>query len=232
MTAATQSVDNARKDGILTSHPVAASTKIFKGIPVFLDASATNVAMTPDGAVNTLANGDIFVGISADLADNSDGAASAINVQTYTQGLFKLTFSDTLTQADVGKKVFVNNTTDDSVVSVSTSAGNPECVIGIIAQIESSSVAYVRIDDAIGNKADSLPGDAAALFETVSVTVATGQTSGTGTVTAGSTPIAAIPTSNQDQFIDNVAVSSTTVTVTLAAAATADNVFKVTLLKA
>ncbi len=69
-------------------------------------------------------------------------------------------------------------------------------------------------------------------YEVVEVTVSLGETTGTGTVTAGSVILGCYPTSNQDQFIDSVVVSETTVTVTLAGAATADNVFNVVLLKA
>lgn len=69
-------------------------------------------------------------------------------------------------------------------------------------------------------------------YEVVAVTVTASGTTGTGTVTAGSIILGCYPTSNQDQFIDSVVVSETTVTVTLAAAATADNVFNVVLLKA
>lgn len=230
MTAATQALDNARKEWILGSQPVETLTKIFKGIPVFLKA-ATKLAFTPDGAVNTLANDDIFAGIAADLADNSTGAASAIVVQVYKKGEFKLTFSDTLTQADVGKKVFVNNTTDDSVVSITSSAGNPECAIGTITQIESASTAFVKIDDYINRVADSVAG-ASDLIGTVAVTVLATATTGTGTVPAGARVIGIIPTGNQDQLIDNVAVATTVCTVTLAAAATADNTFLVSYLKA
>lgn len=69
-------------------------------------------------------------------------------------------------------------------------------------------------------------------YEVVKVTVSATKTKGTGTVTAGSIILGCYPTSNQDQFIDSIAVSDTTVTVTLAGAATADNVFNVVLLKA
>ena len=69
-------------------------------------------------------------------------------------------------------------------------------------------------------------------YEVVEVTVATGQTTGTGTVTAGSIILGYYPISNQDQFVDSIAVSETTLTITLAVAATADNKFKVVLLKA
>ena len=69
-------------------------------------------------------------------------------------------------------------------------------------------------------------------YEVVEVTVSANETTGTATVTAGSVILGCYPKSNQDQFIDSVAVADTTVTVTLAASATADNVFNVVLLKA
>jgi hypothetical protein len=68
-------------------------------------------------------------------------------------------------------------------------------------------------------------------YEVVEVTVSTGQTSGTATVTEDAEILGYYPTGNQDQFVDNIAVSTTTLTLTLAAAATADNTYKVTLIK-
>ena len=67
--------------------------------------------------------------------------------------------------------------------------------------------------------------------ETVAVTVSAGASSGTGTCTSGSIIIGWRPTGNIDQFVDSIAVSGTTVTVTLGANATADNTFSVILLK-
>ena len=69
-------------------------------------------------------------------------------------------------------------------------------------------------------------------YEVVSVTVVAAATSGTATVTDGSIILGYYPTGNQDQFVDNIAIASTTLTITLAAAATADNTFNVILLKA
>jgi len=68
-------------------------------------------------------------------------------------------------------------------------------------------------------------------YEVASVTVAAAATSGTATVTAGSIILGYYPIGNQDQFVDNIAIASTTLTITLAAAATADNTFNVILLK-
>jgi hypothetical protein len=67
-------------------------------------------------------------------------------------------------------------------------------------------------------------------IKTVAVTVAIGETAGTATVAAGSVIMGIYPTSNQDQLIDSVVIATTTLTVTLAAAATAENVFAVSIL--
>lgn len=66
---------------------------------------------------------------------------------------------------------------------------------------------------------------------TEDVTVTAGQTTGTATVVSGSKILGFYPAGNQDQHVDNIAISSTTLTVTLAAAATANNTFKVNVLE-
>jgi hypothetical protein len=66
---------------------------------------------------------------------------------------------------------------------------------------------------------------------TKTVTVLAGQTSGTAAVTSGSTVLGCYPAGNQDEFVDNVATSGTTLTVTLAAAATANNVIAVNVVE-
>ncbi|MGW5074064.1 hypothetical protein [Rhodococcus sp. NPDC004095] len=72
---------------------------------------------------------------------------------------------------------------------------------------------------------------ATAKIVTKDVTVNASSTSGTATVVAGSKVLGFYPAGNQDQHIDNVAIASTTLTVTLAAAATANNLFKVNVLE-
>lgn len=66
---------------------------------------------------------------------------------------------------------------------------------------------------------------------TKTVTITAGNPSGTATVVASSIILGAYPAGNQDQFIDNVAIATTTLTVTLAANATANNVIKVVVLE-
>ena len=67
-------------------------------------------------------------------------------------------------------------------------------------------------------------------IESADVTVAAAATTGTATVRAGSTILGFVPTA-QDQMIESIAISGTTLTVTLASAATADNTFVVQLIK-
>ena len=68
-------------------------------------------------------------------------------------------------------------------------------------------------------------------YETATVTVSAGNPTGTDSVTASSIIVGWYPTGNMDQFVDNISISGTTLTVTLAAQATADNTFTVVLLK-
>lgn len=68
-------------------------------------------------------------------------------------------------------------------------------------------------------------------IEELDVTVTEGGTTGTAICTAGATIIGCYPASNQDQFVGSVAIADTTLTVTLTASATADNMFKVVCVK-
>jgi len=72
-------------------------------------------------------------------------------------------------------------------------------------------------------------------YKVVAVTVAAGATSGSSAADSelvGGEIVGFYPTGNQDQFVDNVALGANgSVTITLAAAATADNTFNVVVLK-
>lgn len=247
MTARTESVETSRKEWVAQAIPMIADEIIYKGSTVMIDASS-GLAQTNDGTAITLDAGDIFAGIAMETANSTDFAAGAVDVKVYRSGSFLLTFSDTLTQADVGSKVYVNNTTDDSVVTVTSDETTVQVTIWEIVEFVSASTAYVSIDKYVGyvgkigtlsdNAVDTNDITAAAVtkskisYEIKTVTVTTGQTSGTATVVTGWEVVWIISATNQDQFVDNVAISGTTLTVTLAAAATADNVFKVFVLKA
>lgn len=152
MTARTQEQENARKEGELQHYPMAVD-KVYKGSPVFVTASG-RLAFTNDGTTNTLAVGDRYVGIAAETIDNSDD--EDLYVRVYRKGSFKMKFSDTLTQANVGDEVFVNNTTDDAVVTVTNDAAAPGVVIGRIVEFVDADEAYVAIENHVdGYVADS-----------------------------------------------------------------------------
>lgn len=99
----------------------------------------------------------------------------------------------------------------------------------VITQIEPGQLAEGVVSE--GYIADNAVGADKLNYTIKAVTVTAGQTSGTATVTAGSVILGYYPTSNQDQFVDSIVISSTTLTVTLAAAATANNVFAVVVLE-
>lgn len=153
-----------------------------------------------------LAEGSIYIG-------NSSGVTSELSVKTD------------------GGILLGNGTT----AAVKTLSGDVTMTNAGAVTIGAKKVTTAKIDD--GAVTTTQLGTAAVTaqklsYEVVEVTVATGQTTGTGTVTAGSIILGYYPISNQDQFVDSIAVSETTLTITLAVAATADNKFKVVLLKA
>jgi hypothetical protein len=153
-----------------------------------------------------LAEGSIYIG-------NSSGVTSELSVKT-----------------DGG--ILIGNGT---TAAVKTLSGDVTLTKDGVTSIGDKKVVTAKIDDGavtttqLGTAAVTAP---KLSYEVVEVTVAANQTTGTGTVTAGSIILGYYPISNQDQFVDSIAVSETTLTITLAAAATADNKFKVVLLKA
>lgn len=129
------SVLQSKTTGGIQSYPVAGSTHIYKGALCMLKA---------DGylAKCTATANSWFAGIAVDESDNSASSTDgATTVAVYRKGRFLLGFSDTLTQADVGSKVYA---TDDNVVTV-TSASNKQKV-GVIVEFVSASQAWVEID--------------------------------------------------------------------------------------
>ena len=109
--------------------------------------------------------------------------------------------------------------------------GGPTDIKGRI--VAPSTVNSVLAANAVTNAsmADDAIKQAELDYEQVSVTVSAGGATGTATVTSGSIIIGWRATGNQDQFVDNIAVSGTVLTITLAGNAVADNTFQVTLLK-
>lgn len=180
------------------------------GFSVLNDGVKTEV-IAQDGTIKgeikeALAQGSIYIGNYSDIT-------SELSVKT-----------------DGG--ILIGNGT---TAEVKTLSGDVTLTKDGVTSIGAKKVVTAKIDDGavtttqLGTAAVTAP---KLSYEVVEVTVAANQATGTGTVTAGSIILGYYPISNQDQFVDSIAVSETTLTITLAEAATADNKFKVVLLKA
>lgn len=101
MAAVTTDQNTQKRLGGYLDTPVAAATKIPAGVLVAQDATGYAVNAT-DAAART------FLGVSTVMADNTDGAAGAIDVHT-EEGIFgPFAMAAALTVADVGKVAYVS----------------------------------------------------------------------------------------------------------------------------
>lgn len=218
MSALTADRNTLRRDGKQYSYPVAASTKIFAGSMVALNSSGYAVPAADTSGLRV-------VGRAAAQADNSSGAAAAINVEV-EEGVFLFTASGA-TIADVGKVALV---TDDQTLSLVDTTN--DIVAGVVVDFKSSTELWVYIGPSKIGKVTKL----GLSYKSVAVTVALGAASGASAADADLEDGAIVgyyPTGNQDQHVDNVALGADgAVTITLAANATADNTFNVVVLRA
>jgi len=121
-----------RQDGARRSYPVAASTNIYEGTLVFINASGY-----ADDDTATGVNG--FAGIAVAQADNSSGSAGDKWVEVYTEGDFELTGTG-FAQTDVGMPIYA----DDNYACV-LSLGSTSVRIGKIVRYVSSTKHIVSI---------------------------------------------------------------------------------------
>jgi hypothetical protein len=206
-------------------------------------------------ATYTLARPDVFpngtsVGAYANDNPNPNGSpqGTAVNSQTMTAGTLTftgLTEGETYLAAAEVNSVWKNlSFTVDTATTALASDDNVE-VTGdweFSGEVTlSGTVVGTDIIDATAIEAGAVGqsevaadavGDSELKLTLEDVTVLAGAATGTATVVAGDKIIGIYPVSNQDQHIDSVAISGTTLTVTLAANATADNVFKVAVINA
>ena len=126
MAALTADRNTVRREIEVRSEPVKASTKIYGGSIVMLDASGWAVPAT--AAVSL-----IPAGIATGQADNSAGANGDKNVECRF-GAFKLGNGDTITKADIGKLAFAF---DDQTVKKAAAGLSP---IGTIVDVDSDGV--------------------------------------------------------------------------------------------
>ena len=113
--------------------PVAASTKIYQGGLVCLDANGRCIVPPTSGGV-----GKFCIGRSEVLADNSSGAAGAISA-TVRSGAFKWANSlsgDAITQAHLGWTVYA---VDDQTVAL-TDGNGTRAIAGKVCQVDTDGV--------------------------------------------------------------------------------------------
>jgi len=126
MAALTADRNTKWRSGVTFQFPVAAATKIFAGSLVGINASNVAVPMTASTALKS-------VGLAQELADNSAGAASAINVKV-TRGLALLANGETIVLSDIGATAYAND--DQTVYTTATGRS----AIGIIRDVTSEGV--------------------------------------------------------------------------------------------
>lgn len=111
--------------------PVIASDIIYEGAAVGVVAAS--------GHARPLAAGDLFAGFAVAKADNSSGAAAAINVEVEKTGQVQLSVSGAVI-TDVGQPVYA--TDDDTFVFLPTGG----VFIGFVKRFVSSGVVVVEYD--------------------------------------------------------------------------------------
>ena len=131
MTTLAASKPRAFEIGDRNHFPVIASDIIYQGAAVGLVPST--------GHARPLAAGDKFVGFAVTDADNSAGAAAAINVEVATEGEVQLAVSGAVI-TDVGSPVYA---TDDDTFVFSPVSG---VFIGFVKRFVSSGIVVVSFD--------------------------------------------------------------------------------------
>lgn len=137
MTALAENTSRTRQvDTNIRAYPVGAAEHIYAGSYVGID---------PAGYLKTFEPCDMFVGISYEEFDNSDGAAGAANpgngetrCRVHVEGDFELTLAS-IAKTDRGKPVYA---TDDNALSLT---GHPDAFVGTILHYESSTTGVIRL---------------------------------------------------------------------------------------
>jgi len=133
MTAVTEDQKNVMRAGQLRSYPVAASTIIYLGTHVCLNASGYLVS-----AADT--SGYRYAGKSAEYVDNSDGSDGDLYAEVYVSGEFESDMESALSVDDVGKRVYVK---DNNTLGLSSDVTN-HVFAGFVAEVNSAED-WIRI---------------------------------------------------------------------------------------
>lgn len=131
MTTLAANKPRAYEGGSRNEYPVIASDIIYEGAAVgIVDAS---------GHAQPLANPNRFAGFAEATADNSSGAAAAINVRVIESGKIQLTISGALI-TDVGQPIYA---TDDDTFSFSPVSG---VFVGFVHRYVTTDTVIVSFD--------------------------------------------------------------------------------------
>ena len=125
-----------RRDGEFNSRDVAASTEIFAGSLVVLDASG-------NAAPGSAATGLVADGRAEEHVDNSSGSAGDKQV-TVRKGVFRFANSagaDEITKAHIGDDCYI---VDDETVEIADDTGS-RSVAGTVVDVDAAGV-WVRFD--------------------------------------------------------------------------------------
>lgn len=131
MVALTKDRNTKRRDGVQFNDPVAASTRIYAGSLVCLNAAGFAVPGSTSATLKAR-------GRAEEQVDNRDGAAGAMRIET-RRGVFPFansTAADEITRADIGATAYI---VDDQTVA-KTSATNTRSVAGVIRDVDSDGV--------------------------------------------------------------------------------------------
>jgi hypothetical protein len=129
MTALTENRYTKHRDGIISAHPVKASTAIYKGSLVCADS--TGYAVPGDDAA-----GLTLLGVAIEAANNASGANGDVSVRVQAAGVFSFAKSGTIAQADLGSALYV---VDDQTVGLSAAVSN-NIAAGRLESLDGSSV--------------------------------------------------------------------------------------------
>jgi hypothetical protein len=132
MTTLAANKPRAYEQGNRNDLPVVASDIIYEGAAVGINPAT--------GYARPLVEGDHFAGFAEATADNSAGAAGAINVRVITSGLIQLAVTSAVITS-YGSTVYA---TDDDTFALSGASDNSP--VGKVHRYVSAGVAVVKFD--------------------------------------------------------------------------------------
>lgn len=133
MADATAPIRDNRSEGDVQSYP-AAAVAIYQGTIVNVNSSGYADVGGDDAS-------ETFAGIAAETVDNSGGSAGDKNVRVWKEGVFKLSFGATATQATVGSVAYAS---DSQTVDLAANLTN-DVEVGTVVEFVDASTVRVKI---------------------------------------------------------------------------------------